>query len=425
MASGGAIMVPAGRPWRLVAAWLVCGLAVVVYAARLALVIAAGGDPSHPAFDLAIYLQAAAHLRAGLSVYQTQVDIARSGWPYVYPPLLAELLLPFPSYAAAWWAWTALSLACWLGSLGLLLWELRARVWDPLPAEWRPVLVAGLVLWPAVLLDVLVGQIQLPLLALLCGSWWALGPRRAPGRASAGGAGRWAMAGLLLGLAMALKPLPATALVSLLAARHGRVAGLAAVAAGVVMLVSFAFVGLDQLGVYVLQAGPGLAHAMARNPNSGTLAMSLSLLVGSGVVPDWLALAVDLAVLGATALAAWRWRPAGRPALALGVSCGLLVSPILESHHLVLVYLPLLQALGDATPRQRPVVGGLAAALIGSSFVLATPSDPPLVLGSKSALTVGVLLALFIVQVRQARTAALAEQRALSGGRTRGRGGRG
>ena len=64
------------------------------YASKLADVIDSGRDAAHPAIDLSIYLQAAAHVRGGLPLYQIQVDIGRSGWPYVYPPLLADHGLP-------------------------------------------------------------------------------------------------------------------------------------------------------------------------------------------------------------------------------------------------------------------------------------------------------------------------------------------
>jgi hypothetical protein len=198
--------------WPLVAAaWVTCSLAALGFLVRLAAIVAGGSDPANPATDLAIYLAAADHLRTGVPIYQTQIDIARSGWPYVYPPLLAQAFLPFASsYPSAWFVSTAVSLACWLASLGALTWAMRERVWHAARPERRPVLLAGLVLWPSVLLDVFLGQVQLPLLALLCASWLALGARR-----------QWT-AGVLLGAAIAIKPLPAVALISLLAARHWR-----------------------------------------------------------------------------------------------------------------------------------------------------------------------------------------------------------
>lgn len=384
--------------WLTALSWLVCGVAVAGFFGRLSVAVFAGADAGNRALDLGIYLDAAAHLQNHLPIYQVDVDPVRHGWPYVYPPLLAEAFLPFDSYTTAWWVWTALSLASWLGSLGGLLWTLRGEVWRTTPSAWRPILLAGLVLWPAVLLNVNLGQAQLVLLGLLCASWWVL----AAGHARAAGA--------LLGAAIALKPLPAAALVSVLAARHWRAGATAVLVAGLLMLLSFGLAGWDQARVYVFEAAPAFDRFLSTNPNNRDLATTLMLLLGPERAPAWLGRAIGVMLLAARALVGWLWRPSGRRALALGVSTCLLANTNLQTHYLILALLPMAQAYADAGRWARPGLGLLSALLAVSSYVLPAPEDAPPVLAAKSGLPVAALLALFIVECLELRRFASARQ---------------
>jgi hypothetical protein len=333
-----------------------------------------------------VYLTAAERLRAGLPLYQAEIDIPRLGWPYVYPPLLAQAFIPFASYGSAWWLLTTISLTGWLGSLGAILWGLGGPVWKSTRLEWRPVVLAGLVLWPAVLFDVLAGQVQLPLLALLTASWLALGARHAR------------TAGVLLGLAIAIKPLPAMAVLILLAARQWQAAITTIAVAAVLLVASFSLVGWEQAVTYAFQAAPALDRFMTGNPSNRSLAMTVQLL---GLeAPGWLGRGLSVALLTTGTVAALLWKPSGRQAMALAVTVFLLANPVLLPYHLVLAYLPICQAYADGGRRTRLVVAMLYAVMAVSMYVLPAPTDPPLMLGMKSGLPVAALLGLLIVQCR-------------------------
>src|SRR5262245_62068059 len=57
---------------------------------------------SAPVSDLLSYFDGAERLRAGLPLYRPNFDLLRDGaYQFIYPPLLALLLLPMPSYQIA------------------------------------------------------------------------------------------------------------------------------------------------------------------------------------------------------------------------------------------------------------------------------------------------------------------------------------
>jgi hypothetical protein len=344
-------------------------------------------DGEHPQ-DLGVYLEAAQHLRLGEPIYRGQVDIAQYGWPYVYPPLLAEVFLPFSSYQGAWVAWNIVLFGSWIGALGALLWALREK-WDEARPEWRPVLLAALVLWPTVPINFALGQVQLPLLGLLTASWLAL----------RGGHER--TGGLLLGAAIAIKPLPAAALFTLVAARHWRTSIAAVSVAAVLFLVSFWIAGWQQAIAYFFQAAPAFDRFMSANANNRTLAMSLALLFGHGQSPEWLARGLSAAVVSASACAAFVWKPSPSRALALGATVLLLASPILQGHYLVLAVLPLSQAYADGDTRERFIIALLFGLLALTTYIQPVPEDPAVLMGLKSGLPVLALLGLLAVQFHE------------------------
>src|SRR5581483_9967726 len=143
-----------------------------------------------PVADLVSYYDGAQRLRAGLPLYRPDFDLRRDGaYQFIYPPPVALLLLPLPTYRIAWWVWAACSLICWLSALGILLAELAKPIRARVGHIWLPVLIAALINFPPVQSHIFWGQTQLLLLLLLTGCWWCL--RR----------GRDTAAGALLGLA--------------------------------------------------------------------------------------------------------------------------------------------------------------------------------------------------------------------------------
>jgi hypothetical protein len=363
--------------------------------------------------DFAIYLNAADQLRLGLPIYPTEIDIAQNGWPYVYSPLLAQLLMPLGSAATAWPLWTALSFACWAGSVGTLLWELRARLWQPIPAEWRPVLLVGCVVWPSVILDLWLGQTQLLLLALLTAAWWCL--RR----------DRKSSAGVLLGVAIALKPLPLVAVVVLFAARQFRAALVAGVIAALLTIVSFSFAGWDQAWVYLLQTAPAFDRFWATNPNNRSLTTTLQFLVETRL-PEFTSYLFAAALVAVAASVAWWGRLSSSRALTLGVTLALLATPLLEMSYVPLALLPLALLFADGRPRQRALVSLAYLLCLLAPYVLPAPEDPAVLLFAKNGLPAAALLLLFFLQCRQdtfGRDRELRDPSAAGGGYRVGHGG--
>jgi hypothetical protein len=154
---------------------------------------------------------------------------------------------------------------------------------------------------------------------------------------------------------------------------------------------------------YAFQAVPAFDRFMSANPNNRTLAMTLTLFVGPGRLPDWLGTAIGACFVCAGGLAAFVWKPSGSRALALGVTISLLASPVLQLHYLVLAYLPISQAFADGGSRARLWVALLYAVVAISSYVLPEPDDAPLLMGLKGGLPAWGLLGLFAVQCWELR----------------------
>jgi hypothetical protein len=177
---------------------------------------------------------------------------------FIGPPFQAMFFVPFAAVAAsspvtARLFWHALNLAC----LGLGVW-LSMKAWDAargqlgLPARsWLPVLFAPLA---AILLPLQTNfehqNMNALLLALLAGATWQLM------------LGSAAVAGLLVGIATALKVFPALAIVYLAARRHWT-AAMAATAAACVLSV------LMPTAIYGVAGFSDLARTFWRLSNSG------------------------------------------------------------------------------------------------------------------------------------------------------------
>lgn len=330
-------------------------LIVLLFAAKVAQTLVARADA--PVSDLISYYDGAARLRAGLPLYRPDFSMERDGpYQFIYPPPLALLLLPLPSYRAAWWAWAGLSIGCWLFALGLLLRELAGGLRARLSPTWRPVLIAALINFPPVLLHLFWGQLQLLLLLLLVGSWLCL--RR----------DRDVAAGVLLGFAIALKLFPALLCIPLLAQRKLRVIVTAGVVAAGVLGLSFALIGWDQSRLYLTLVLPQVNQMLGqRSPGNNSIASMLRNAIGDTGTADLLSALIRVAVVATATWAAWRLRGEASRALALGATTLMLVLPVIWEHYFVLAYLPWLDALARMRRRDGP-------ALALAYFLLATAS---------------------------------------------------
>jgi len=362
-------------------------LIALLFAAKVAqtLVERAGA----PVADLVSYYDGAQRLRAGLPLYRPDFDLVRDGaYQFIYPPLLAFLLLPMPTYQVAWWGWAAFSIFCWLLALALLLRELRGDLRLRVSAAWWPVLLAALINFPPVLSHLFWGQLQLLLLLILTCSWLCL--RR----------GRDGAAGVLLGLAIALKIFPALLVVPLLAQRRWRCVAVAALTSVGLLALSFALVGWDQGWFYLTRVLPEVNHALGQySPGNNSIASAIRNAIGDGALADGLGLVIRAAIVVAVALGAWRLRGDPARAFALGVTALVLVPPVIWEHYFVLAYLPWLDALARMRRRQ-------AAPLALAYFLIATASlayhTPANLLFAVQLLPLGGALLLLIVQLQDA-----------------------
>jgi alpha-1,2-mannosyltransferase len=318
---------PATPAQGLRAAWSRVGQ-LVLFGAIPAIVAASfmlGGRHDF-AFDFHIFWSASHRVLHGHSPYPSPAAVAAATSPaihhqfFVYPPLLAVLLLPlaalpFPAAAAIN---TILVLACVLGALRLL------RV-----ADWRCYSVA-LVSIP-VLSSIRLGAIS-PFLTLATAVAWRYRDR-------------WAIVGSAVGAAVVAKLFVWPLVVWLLLTRRFKAAAAATVGAGAITLAVWAAIGLRGLGDY-----PSLLRNLTRIES--TWGFSLVALADRVGLPDprtsWVAFGVPLAalLLGASYLRAPRGGLDGRLFVAT-VGLALLLTPILWLHYLTLLLVPI--ALRRAT----------------------------------------------------------------------------
>lgn len=175
---------------------LLVGIACILLAPGIVLT-AADLFPLPPQIDFAAYYLAARALRAGMDPYdpQTLAALASSAGitaytPYIYPPLLAVIVmplagLPYPAAAALWLALSAAALVCALSMLRSMV-EIPDRVFTAV--------AAAAFVFPAAHHTLELGQVNHFLLLLIAGA--ALAPRART-------------AGALLGVAAAIKVFPA------------------------------------------------------------------------------------------------------------------------------------------------------------------------------------------------------------------------
>jgi hypothetical protein len=334
-------------------ATVVAVLVVLLFAGRIALTLIT--RVSSPEADMVSYYDGTQRLREGLPLYRPNISIQQQNFQFIYPPPLAFILMPFPSYQAAWWGWGIFSIVCWLGSLGLILRELWPSIRQRLAPMWRPLLIAALINFPPVESHLFWGQVQLQLLLLLTASWLCL--RR----------GREGWAGVLLGLAIALKLFPALLIAPLLVQRRWRCIAVALATAGGVFALSFMLVGWDQGYYYLTKVLPEVDRSLSGVSNATTsIGAVLRGTTGSAALAYWVSLFIRGAVVVAIMAAATRVMRAPDQALALGMTTLVLAPPVVWEHYFVLLYLPWLELLARASSR-RLLLMALALFLIATA----------------------------------------------------------
>jgi hypothetical protein len=283
----------------------------------------------------------------GTNPYIAEHDIAMrylpSLEPYMkqhaatHPPAAAVLTIPLGllSLEAASLAWLGVELCLLVASVVILFKALR-----PARLDWRLVVLATVTLlaWAPTLYELLNGQWNLALLALTTGAIAAY--RR----------DRPMLAGVLLGLAISLKLIPAMLVLYFIARGSWKVVGLTVVTSVVSTLSSVAVLGLDAGRSFVTLGLSGASGWRASEGNYSIFGAVSHLFEGSDQTPplllhqpglEWpIAIAAVLLVL----VLAWRQWRRGPIDIGLALGCVLMVmaSPVAWQYYLLLLCWPLL-----------------------------------------------------------------------------------
>jgi len=311
-----------------------------------ALVVTQGHDPFDP-----VAVENVAH---GLG-------IRRGGSPVIYLPSFYVLMGPWtwlPFWASAL-TWLAFGQVLFVATIPFLLWR---RAVEP----WR--LVAALVLvamYQPLFEAIALGQVTLVLFFLLTLGWWAIP------------AGRPWLAATALAAALHVKPQFGLMIPVLWWIGQRAVALRAAAVSAAGFALSVALVGLAPHVAWARQVFPMADYLHGWTYNHSVHAALHRLLdgrVGTGVVE----VAALAAAAGILTLAARAMRPAPDPgtpafdwAFGLGLTTAVLVSPLTEEQHFVILLLPLVLLVMTPETRSRDRVVLIASAvLIGARYSL-------------------------------------------------------
>lgn len=294
---------------------------------------------------------------------------ANLDYPSPHPPPALLLFVPFSllDYPPAGIAWLVMELICLAATIGLIGNVLGVRF--PLPALLAAT-VASLV-WYPIYLELVEGQVMITLLMLLAMFWWTW--RR----------GHGVLAGLLLGLALTLKPVVWPVLVLLALRRDWRAAGATVLTVLITYASAVSLIGFDAVRAYFVDVAPSVHRGFcAVATNQSLTSIGWRVFDGAGPVKwsgisvpplvrcAWLA-PVTAFLLPALAVvvvcrAIWN-RRATEESLGLFVCLSLVVSPVSWEHYRVLALIPAAQVIlwlrRNSWPQRETtmalVVGGL------------------------------------------------------------------
>ncbi|MBV9933037.1 MAG: DUF2029 domain-containing protein [Actinobacteria bacterium] len=288
-----------------------------------------------------------------------------TGLGFAYPPFAALVLKPLTavSFALVDHAWLIASVVASAAFLAVAARELPAA--PALPGYRAALVAAGL--WAApIYLTARIGQIN-AFLALAVLIDFIAAQRDAP----------WA--GVLTGLAAAMKLTPAIAVVAMVAAGFRRAAGRAVASAVAVTALAFAIARHDSWrywtdAVFDTRRVGRLAHPYS---NSVRRLLTMSHLPSAVQGGLWLLLAAALLVVAFVRARRAAAKGNHLAALVIVTCCGFAVSPITWSHHLYFFVLVLPLVIGDGRTRWR------LAAAVGIALLLFELHNP----GQNSVLT--------------------------------------
>jgi alpha-1,2-mannosyltransferase len=296
-------------------------------------------DPLHT--DLVVYFDAAERLRAGDALYFDRSNPTMISMQYLYPPTLGIFFMLFPDLGSAWWGWGILSVLAFGLAIWIILRELRLLSLITRPI-WRYVLLICILAFPPLFNHLVWGQLQLVLLGLLTGVWYCLRHRHDKA------------AGLLLGISIMLKLYPAIWLIPLIIQRRWLAATSAALVSAAVAVLSFSFVGWNQLGVFVNEIMPAVSRELTGMMYVDYYSLRTTInfwhyLPTFAYVSDLLyRITIGLAFVVVSLRA--RKRPDSLTPYAM--TAMLIISPVIWTHYFVLFYLPLLDMLARSPRRQ-------------------------------------------------------------------------
>jgi hypothetical protein len=288
----------------------------------LARAIRDGADPYVPVSTLA-------------ERYAAPIGFMDKPHPTPHPPTVGIILLPVAwlSYPVAATTWFVVELACLMAAVQLL--AVANQV--PLRARMVPLVALMLAAWPAIVLELGLGQLTIPILALLAGAQLALERSRPK------------LAGALIGMSLLLKPLAWPVVIVLALYRDWRAALAAAATTFAGYLVAGAVIGFDRLVRYMTVVLPEVSASMLFEPTNTSLWAVAPRVVGStsslgaGLLP----------LLAALTLFGWILvrRPRRSVAVGAATAASAVLSPIAWQFYVVLGAQSVLD-LGNAVARR-------------------------------------------------------------------------
>ena len=345
-----------------------------------------------PFIDFAHYYTYAYLMGQGLNPFDPQavamvddvLKIRRAGAAANYPPLFYLLMQPWtwmPFHVSAF-VWTIVGQVSLFAAVGLCLWHRTT----PNPLQLTAALFVALNYQPA-MENAALGQANALLFLLVTLAWWGLR------------SGHHWLTACLIGIAPHIKIQYGLLILLLWVMRHRAVSVRAAVVAGLGVVVGTLVLGethyLDYLR-YLAAMPDYLASWTANLSVRGTLNRLLLPLEHGRVVADAATLAAGLAILLVLVRAIPRSIPPDTHTVdwvwSAGLCAMLLVSPLTEEHHLVVLLFPLLRLLCADVPLRAgelPLALG-AMILVGSRYSF--ERFPILHEGPLSLLTTGKLL---------------------------------